>query len=322
MPDLTVPTIPSVPPPSTDVSVRTLASDLAALQASGGQLLNPSGESSHIAAYPINSAHPHHAGALLGWLIAILSLIAFAAVGYLGYHRLTTPAETPTPQSTTASLPVIPDRTPVSKDSLATLPQTVSVHTSKLTARTAYSLTFPFEAPSGTLKTRFQLIREALERIPPSVRIAEMTPTDADNRPLSFAGYTTLAGAPDLLSASAYSDALADDFTLLAVRDGAGFSAAYVFTLKEGQTWVYAEPSVRTIEKSTSLSSLFFTIAGSQDTAFADEKVGEYAVRTVPFFNPAGTITYGWFKNRLVITTSRQALEATLPLLCLEPDSC
>lgn len=289
---------------------------MAALKASGGSTLSPAGMSAAAPAYPVTGGNAHMASSVLSWLAVLIAIIAIAAGAYLGYGYLTR-AEAPVapPEDVSETLPA---SSTTSTGGLASLTPTVSTHNSLLPRKPAAALSFSIEAPKGTLKTHFQLIREALERVPAAARTAELTPTNAAGMPLSFAGFLTLIGAQDLLPAQGYMDHIADDFSFLAVRGQGGFSGAYVLGLKPNATWVYAEPTVRTIESSPALQNIFLQVPGTPVGEFADATINETTVRSITYQNPAGTLIYGWFKNRLVIATSRQALDETLLLLCLE----
>lgn len=305
--------------------MRTLASDLAAIRTSGGSTLSPAGvaqpAATHEDAHPVGGSNAHLLSSILGWLAVLLAVIAIAAGAYLGYGYLTTPRNLDEGPAT--SQPTNPTVTPPAEETgLGALPKTVPAHTSLLVRRPSHTGTFPLEAASGTLQTHFQLIREALNRIPASARTAELTPLDAGGKPLSFPGFATLIGAEDLITPDTFRNALSDDFTLLVLRGQGGFSAAYIFALKPDSAWLYAEPGVRIIEKSPNLESIFLQAPGTRVGEFSDETIGEQNVRTVSYENPVGNLIYGFFKNRLVIATSRQALDEALLLLCFEFGSC
>lgn len=321
MPD-PIPTTPSaVPPPSTEVIVRTLASDVAAIAAGGGTATVPPQGVTVLQPHPINAGSESHlVSSILSWLAVFIALIALAGGSWFGYRYLTRTTTATVPGTATTTLPVSP--TVSSTGPLAALPQTVPTHKSLLTKAAPTTVSFPLVAPAGTLKTRFQLMREGLDKVPASVRVAELVPTDAVNKPLSFPGYATTVGAPDLMDRDAFSTYIQDDFTLLAVRGEGGFSAAYIFTLKPNTAWLYAEPGVRTIETAPSLTNLFLQIPGTQSASFADATIAEQPVRSASYENPAGTMTYGFFRDRLIISTSRAALDETLRLLCFAPGSC
>lgn len=314
-------TTPVVPPPTTEVTVRTLESDLAAIAASGGTvstLSAPQGVSV-VQPHPVQAGPASHVvSSLLGWLAVIIALGAFAGLGWLGY-RYFNAEEAPLAQEPGSSLPTAPI---TSTGPLASLPQTVSTHKSLLSRPVGDTVTFPLIAPSGTLKTRFQLMREGLDKVPASSRVALLVPTDAAGKVLSFPGYATTIGAPDLIDRDTYEKYIENDFTLLGVRGQGGFAAAYIFSLKPNGVWLYAEPGVRALEISPSVANLFLQIPGTQTSGFIDGTVAEQPVRTSSYANPAGVVTYGFFRDRLIIATSRQALDEALKLLCFSPGSC
>jgi hypothetical protein len=321
MPDPTT-NLAAVPPPTAEVSVRTLASDLAAIKASGGAVLSPEGISqsvTHAEAHPITGSNSHLLSTILGWLAVFLALIAVAAGAYIGYSYLTAP-EAAAPAESSSTSP--PTTTPAPGSGLASLPQTVGQHASLLTRRPDYTGTFPLEAPAGTLKTHIQLMREALERIPGAARTAEITPTNAAGQPLSFPGFATAISAEDLIPAEAYRSNLRDDFSMLVVRGQGGLSVAYVLELQENSAWLYAEPGVRNLEATASLPSIFLQPPGTRTGPFSDDVVADQKVRSVTFEDPDATFTYGFFKNRLVIATSRPALDQALLFICFELGSC
>lgn len=317
MPDPTPATPSAVPPPTTEVLVRTLASDMAALNAAGGAVASVSPQGVTVSQpHPVRAGHQSHLiSSILGWLAVLIALLVLAAGSWFGYRYLTREVALPATTST------VPTAT-VSAGPLAALSQTVSVHKSLLTKAAPTTVSFPLAAPAGTLKTRFQLMREGLEKVPASIRVAELVPTDAAGKPLSFPGYATTVGAPDLMDREAFSTYFQDDFTLLAVRGQGGFSAAYVLALKPNTAWLYAQPGVSQMESAPSLANLFLQIPGTQSAPFSDAAVAEQPVRTATYENPAGTLTYGYFRDRLIIATSRQALDEALSLLCFVPGSC
>lgn len=324
MPDPSQPTIPTVPPPTTEVSIRTLASDLAAVRASGGAIIAPTGSTVGVLGdrmHPVAAGNSSHLlSSILGWLAVFLALIALLGVGWLGYGYLTRLSTTTTPTVTPTSTTTAPPRT-APRNSLASLSATVTAHQSQLQKTVPFSTTFVAIPAPNTLQTRFQLIREGLNKIPASTRVAELVPTDTTSRPLSFPGYATALGADTLFDAEEYARYFNDDFSLLAIRGQGGFSAVYVFSLKPNMTWLYAEPGVRVMEQSTVLNNLFFQVPGAR-SAFTDATIQDFPVRTATYTEPAGTFVYGFFRDRLIIATSQQALEETLLFFCLEPGSC
>jgi hypothetical protein len=263
----------------------------------------------------VGGEHSHIMSTLINWLAVLLVVVAVGAGAWFGYTRLTTPT-TDTPTSTTpiAVVPVA-SLTPGSGDLGVLAPLLGGVHTSALAKPAGFTATFPAIAKRGVLKTRFQLIQEGLAQIPATTKTAELVPTDADGKALSFPGYATTIGARDLMDAKAYADYLRDDFSLFVVRGPGGFSAAYVLTLKEGASWLYAAPGIRTIEQAPHLGSLFLQLAGTRSDSFTDGTVNNQPTRTATYTEPAGTLTYGFFGNHLVIATSQQALEEVLRLL-------
>ncbi len=311
---------PAVPPPATEISIRTLESDLASVASTGGSGgLAPQGVTV-AKPHPIDAGvHSHWVSSVLGWLAAFLAVVALGAGVWFGYRylaqrpALTAPQATSTPSVQTPSAPSGP---------LASLPATVAAHKSLLIKPAPVSASFPLVPAPGTLQTRYQLLREGLDRIPATTRVAEIVPTDAKGLPLSFPGYATASGAPDLLEADAFKTYIQEDFTILAVRGQGGFSAAYVFSLKPNTAWLYAQPFLRAMEDVPSLPNLFLQLPGRQSSGFVDAVIQETPVRAATYENPAGTLTYGHFRDRLIIATSRQALDEALLRLCFAPGSC
>lgn len=306
-----------VPPPTAEVSIRTLETDLAAIAASGG-MASAAPQTVSIAA-PVHAVDAGHAShfltTLLSWLAVLLVLVGLAAGGWYVYQRPSVVTPEPVASST---LPA----TASSTGSLAGVLQTVSKHESLLAKPAASTISFPLIPASGQLKTRYQLMADGLAKIPASARTAELVPTDAAGKPLSFAGYLTAIGASGAIDRSAYESSFENDFTLLAVRGQGGFAAAYLLELKPNQAWIYAAPALRAMETSPVLGNLFFQLPGSLSGPFEDSTVQDQPVRVGTYEKPAGTITYGFFKDRVVITTSRQALDEALLLLCFAPGSC
>lgn len=309
----------AVPPPTSEITVRTLASDLASVASTGG--------SGGLAPQGVTVVQPHviHAGtashlisSILGWLAVFIALLALGAGGWLGYRYVSERIDT-APPATTSTTPTaaVPGRT----GPLASLPATVPAHKSLL-AKSPISVSFPLVPPAGSLQTRFQLLRDGLAKIPATSRVAEIVPTDASGAALSFPGYATVIGAPDLMAADAFKNYFQDDFTILAIRSQGGFGAAYLLSLKPNTAWLYVQPSIRAMEQVLTLPNLFLQVPGSRSSDFADGGVQDTPVRTATFENPAGTLVYGYFRDRLIIATSQQALDEALLRICFAPGSC
>lgn len=306
-----------VPPPVTEATVRTMAGDIEAVAAAGGSTASLASSGAAIA-HPVQAGERSHLmSALLGWLAVLIALLALVTGIWFGYRYFAARAETANVPVITA-VPAAPETAP----SLASLAATVPSHATLLNRAAPLTVSFPIVASSSDLKTRYQLMSDGLNRIPATVRVVELLTTDADNKPLSFPGYAAASGAETLFEPGAFEDNFAPDFTLLAVRGQAGFSAAYVLALKPNSARLYAQPAVRAMEGSSALPSLFLQLPGTQSLPFADGTVQDQPVRTATFVNPAGTIVYGFFKDRLVIATSQQALNEVLSLLCVAPGSC
>lgn len=302
-----------VPAPTIDVQVRTMESDLASLQASGGNTVAAQTIALQVQKQPGATSHStHHAvRTIFATVVTAIVLAALAFAGYSLYYRLVQSSSVP-PDTTQSS----------SDDDAATgtaIPAAVLIeelpgaHASFLKqpadARVALVLNNDPVSDPSTLRTYNQTLRDTLKTVTASN--AELEVRNGAGKSMTFPGFLTTINAP-LIETGLYQENFESDFTFFVTKEGQGFNAAYILKLKEGKNWLFIKNDVAKLETAPGLETLFPTVPGLRDQTFKDGMLGEQTVRTVNYVNPDAQFVYGWFREHLVLATSPHALQEAL----------
>ena len=119
---------------------------------------------------------------------------------------------------------------------------------------------------------------------------------------------------PSLLAAHFNPDA-----TFFVYRNAAGFWPGYVFSLKQGENWLFSGTDVAKLESSPNITNFFLTDVGAPAKGgFVDGTVSSTAVRMLTFTKGSATnmFVYGWYKSvYLIVSTSKDGFAAAMARL-------
>jgi flagellar basal body-associated protein FliL len=262
------------------------------------------------------------------FIVAIVALLAIGGVGYFAYITFFsgTPAQPSTATSTqnngqVAVLPPVTTSTAPSTStqvtnqnppSNGTLPSSVEMstaHVSLFTKPADQAITVTFGATGSTAYRK--TMSDSLQAINPATTIAEINPKASDGNNINFQGLMTVAGA-SLLNSQA-SASFNPDATFFVYRDRNGLWPGYVLSLATGQSSSSAAASVQQLESSASISNLFLSDPGTPSSdGFTDSVAAGVPVRMLPFtgLTIPSYFTYGWYKNHLILSTSKNGFIA------------
>jgi len=313
-----------VPAPTIDVQVRTMASDLASLSASGGNMVSAETIALQVKQSRNAVAGGTHRAArtVFATIVSVIVLGALVFAGYVLYHRLVQSPAAPNavqaPASDGTDVPAAPSAT------AAILVQELpGAHVSLLkqpaASRAVLALhSDPVSDPSMA-RTYNQTLRDTLRGI--ATPDAELEVQNSSGQALSFQGFLDTINAP-LIDTAVFQENFEPDFTFFVLKEGQEAGAAYVVRLRAGKNWLFVKNDIAKVETAPGLETLFPTVPGLRDVAFKDSALREQPIRTLNYTNPDAQFVYGWFRDYLVLATSPAALDAALTKLCFFGGSC
>lgn len=313
-----------VPPPPIDVAIRTLESDLASFALTGGTKPKAQMVSLEPSAY---TASKNASGSLVRrFIVMIVALLVLAGIGYAGYRIYKSLTGAPAAQqgqdTTSAQVSVTKPPPPqVAPPAAIQVPtSTIPLPTADFTHQTFFrkpvDQALEFVLPSagaaaGDLQTFSQRLSRLFNTANPKGSFFELRAQTTDTRPLSFGQFIYTVNAP-ILSQEFLSNTFVPDFTFFVYKDADGYWPGYILALQPNQVWLYASPEVAKLEKSPSLEVLFATFPGGRAGDFMDDKIESQPVRSLGFSNAAAHLTYGWMRNYLIISTSKEGFRQAL----------
>lgn len=296
------------PPPTPEVSVRTMQSDIRSI--SQGEV-NPTPEvvsPKQTPSIDVQGLAPDIANQMLSeeepakkshrgiWtLIIILIIIALGAVGFfVVYPMMSAPTVEPTPLAATPE-PAAPE--PVLKEHSSAFSSSVSAISSvnlKLPAMSRESII-------QGLTDQGSLVGEGLTEIV----------IENEEGQVAFPQLLTTL-LPAFLDGSAATTYVTDDFTAYVYKNKDGIWPGYIIPLKpEGTTTL--NQWLANLEK-TDLGALFVTLPGTLG-AFKDGTVMGISDRFAPGTTPGASLSYAVTATDLHISTSYEGLKAALTAL-------
>ncbi|HUX36085.1 MAG TPA: hypothetical protein VMV71_03570 [Candidatus Paceibacterota bacterium] len=292
-----------VPPPPSEVTVRTMQSDLDSMAASGGTAPK---------AKPVKFLHKSDqeegektSSARLNPIVKLFSSRAFlitslsillAAVFFAGYYvifPLLNPAP-PTPAKTAA--------VPAGSASAS------FEHVSFLTQATGGVFTLDIFSPIQGLYSDRSQVNSFLTGL--SGFFFEIRPENDLGQPIAASDFLNLINA-NVLDKNFLNANFEKDFTMFLYKDKTDIWPGYIFKIKAGETPLLIGNDVSKIENaSSSWSNLFLGTAGTPDASFHDDLSSGQPIRVINFSNPSSTLSYGWFFNKyLIISTSLDGMK-------------
>jgi hypothetical protein len=291
-------------PPSPEVRVRTLRSDLESMAQSGGgqprfqtvklQLpVEPAGKP----AGQEEKASP--------FSIAIVIVIAagiIAAVAFLAYRLF--PSNSPSSNTNNYQ--------PTSAQPVEPAPASSFVHHSffKKPADQFLVLTVRSAAESASeLQTYNQRFVELLSNANPTSSIIEIGAKGNNGSDLGVSEIFPLADIAVLETQFLLSH-FSPDVTLFAYRDKNGFWPGYILSLQSSENWLFLKSEVAKLETSPKIANFFLSSPGSPaSTGFKDDFINDQPARVLGFSAPGASFVYGWFRGYLILSTSEDGLK-------------
>ena len=317
----------NIPAPTAEVKVRTMRSDLASLSTTGGGMpqfskVNIEGLSISKAniGTAVNITKPKKNNKSVAFFLIILVAVAvLIAIAWLGFNIFFKKGSSsvqqgvtqsqqnsnPTSSSATAVVQTYQSSTVASSPAIFT-----HVSLFKEPADSTVTYSFPqggVAQTSNDLQTYNQQILTALAGAKKGANLIEIDVKGTDGNDMSIEGLLSEAGAevidPNFLSAHFNPDA-----TFFAYRNSNGFWPGYVIALRSGENQTLLKSGAQTIESSTEISNIFLTaVTGTASpSGFTDAVIGSTTIRMLNFNGTTSTsFIYGWFRNYLILSTSR-----------------
>jgi len=298
-----------VPPPPSEVTVRTMESDIASMAASGGASPKPkpvkfshktdqdenTGPSGVSGAPQSTQATP---GFFSGRAFLILSLSALLIVVFLAGYYVLYPLLNPPEQAVTKS----PADTSGNANGIVEHKSFFGQPTDGI-----FTLDIPLQI-EGLQADRDQ-VNSFISGL--SGTFFEIKTENSLGKPISAGDFFNLIGA-NIMDKSSFDTSFEKDFTIFLYKDKNNLWPGYVLQIKSGESRIFLQTLVQSkVESaSTSLSNLFLNQVGTAGAQFQDEILSGQPIRAMDFFGPTSTLAYGWFFNKyLIISTSLDGMK-------------
>lgn len=300
--------MPSVAPPPNEVSIRTMASDLASLGETGGGPPQPR----NVAVPYLNQAGPDtNAPAtvlkskFLIWGVAVA--VGAGALFLAGYYLIPLFSS---PKSGSSG-PSAVSRVTSSSAPLVSLPP-ASAHQSVF--RQPVDGTFILNIGSSTegLAPYGSRVNGFIAGLSSSSTFLGVTPQDPAGSPVPAALFLDSIRA-NVFASNFITSNFNSDFTFFLYKDKAGVWPGYVFQLALNKSPILLQQDLRKIETAPNLKNLFLNDPGFPASAFQDSLISGQPVRIANFSDKKSVLAYGWFFNKyLIVSTSIEGLKQTL----------
>ncbi|RJQ28919.1 hypothetical protein C4571_02675 [Candidatus Parcubacteria bacterium] len=304
----------SIPAPSSEFKIRTLASDVRSMTASGGglpQAVRVTGPFFAGAQEGASSAKSRKSVVII--FSVILVVAALGAAAYYLYPRFLgekdeSGADVRGSMESQGALGTKPEV----REAQSIIPS--FEHLSFFRAPAQETLTLFLSGPAASasdLWTYGQKITSLLNSANRASTFFEITIRNQDG---SAAPVTAFFEAIDgaVLDPQFVLTNFNPDFTYFMYRDQFGSWPGYILELKSGQNWLFLSEDVSQIEISPKISNLFLGFIGKPRTdGFVDDTAGGQPVRTL-LFEGGTSFTYGWFRGYLIMSTSKDGLREAL----------
>lgn len=309
-----------VPPPPSEVTVRTLESDLASMAESGGgapkarpvKFFHKEEEEEKARKAAVVSMPGIATGAPMGTPEAAapvvpsflssktflaISLISLLLVVFMAGYFVIFPLLNPP----------VPPQAPAAVPAAQTAAQALQ-HKSFFTQPVDGSLPLQIPSPVDGVAAESRQLSSFVNAV--SGSFFEIQPQDGSGQALSATDFFSSINT-NVFSAGFLDEDFEKDFTFFLYKDKAGLWPGYVFKLKSAETPLLLANDISKIESaSSSLNGLFFAEPANHDAQFHDELLSGQPVRALNFYSPTSTLAYGWFFNKyLIISTSLDGIK-------------
>jgi len=327
-----------VPPPPdagsslTEVSIRTMASDLAMLGQTGGSTI-PAGETLSISfdkpkksdekmrvvVQGAEGTEERPAGrhATIAWVA--VGFVGLALLFLLGFYVLPklvsflTPSSSP-PSNNDSNLGSLPSE----PTSPAPLPPPPPAHASffrmPIDEKISITLDSSKTGPTGTNPFAAGVLA-AIATSNAKINLFELEILEPSGKHFSWTDFLAARNAP-ILSGDTFATRFGDDFTAFVYRDQKGSWPGYIIKLKREYSPLTLATAILEIEKNIPMfKNLAVTPLGNPSGIFRDARIVNEPIRSLDF-SPKTTVSYGWFYGTyLIFSTSDEGLRQILQKL-------
>ncbi len=305
----------SVSPPPFEITVRTMASDVASIAASGGGPPKP---------HPIKilSRTAQEVGGVGGFIKtaeappkpekkSILSFFSnpvflyslsgvFLISVFLGGYFFLYPLLNPSPAEKGGAANANP-------------PPALTEHKTFFNKVLDGTFASEITSPISGLEMKRDEINSFVSAV--SGSFFEITPENGERKPISAADFFTLING-NIINAEFLQNNFESDFTFYLYRKDGGLFPGYILRLNENKLKILTESSVQSrIESASSTwTNLFFDYPGDANGQFRSELLSGQPIRILNFTNASSVLAYGWFGNNryLIISTSLEGLKQAI----------
>lgn len=307
-----------VPPPPSDVSIRTMASDVESMALSGGSFPQAERISLPRSQSKVSTTGDSGAGGLSRgsgsflWTllflvggVAILGALFYFVYPFLFGEKLGGGGGAPTPTSTVnGGLPPVSPR--------LTIPRFEHRSSFRTSPNESRTLVVDESARSvSDLKTYDQKLNDLLSSIEATSSLIEIGVRKNNDQHLALSEFFSLINSK-VFDGEFLAKNFDHDFTFFVYKNRDGFWPGFVTKLRPDKSWVLLKLEISKMEKSPDLSSLFITDPGAPSGDFKDTLVINQPARSLKFGAPSANLIYGWFHDYLVISTSEAGLKEVI----------
>jgi hypothetical protein len=329
---------PLAPAPQNEITMRTMASDATSIKEMGGgdprpyvpsvaqvsqtqpnqkipdapSPTNITTNSTQTAEIPVIPLPPKKSGNIFIVLAVIIIVLGLGAIGYFYvYPQFISPSDTnvitETPQTSEPTIPAIVETTTETTSTTSTVPV---IEVPPITGLDSHVSLFKtpadFSSETTLSSETVAAIKEAWKGT--TVEVPVFKETVFKNTAGAILGESKLIPLflPSFITASS-SPLFEEDFTLFTYTDQKGVWPGIILKAK-GDSLVLAKEESKKIEANTDWQSLFMLDPGKEQM-WKDGKVGTALARYISFATKGNALSYTWFDNILLISTSYQGAQ-------------
>lgn len=293
-----------VPPPPTEVNIRTMESDIKSMALSGGG--TPQSKRVMIGGVPKGKAYDGIGKKLFKFLIWILAVGVLFGAGYYFVKPLLESNNGSTNQNggenSSSNLPKVPPSLEVYNF------QHQSVFSSEGIVSKEIFLDYPAR------RDNFESYQRQIEGILNSNSTStflEIIPRMGGGKMMAVSQFFDALGA-DFFDSDFLALNFEPDFTFFVYRNKNNFWPGLVLTPNPERSRLVLKSEVAVIERADFIRDFFGADPGVRADSFRDILVVGQPVRVLDFSNQNSKFLYGWFNDHLFIGTSEEGLRAAL----------
>ncbi|MBI2033605.1 MAG: hypothetical protein HYT13_00695 [Candidatus Liptonbacteria bacterium] len=297
---------PTVPAPPTEISIRTLESDLKSMSLSGGSSPLPK----YVAMPPRFAAIPKDVkratSKALKFFFFILAISGLLAIGYyVIYPALSKIFEGGVLSSSPE--PVADNKKPL------TTPEFTHRSFFRATPDEVLKFVIPGEAVSAAeLQTFGQRVLNLLAETNSNSKFLEIEVQDQNGGHPAISEFFSSINVKSLSSDFLLTN-FNPDFNMFVYRDQNGSWPGYLLELKPGKSWLFFGAEIEKLERSPDLENLFLTSPGVRSNiGFKDGLSKNQPVRILSFTAPGAAFVYLSIKGYLIFSASLPGLEEAI----------